>query len=174
MNKGFKTGIFALALIALASCGSDDEVTEGVIDTADVKGEIDLMGAEGGSLNYNYNGNEYKAYEVELNDSAVLRIFPNNVTFEMAKEEVHTKIKGPFSNIEIISTEGDCIYYKEVKRPFGGDGEERTGYGFIRVVKKDAKTNYQIESGGALMDPIWNKADADKLLKIAKSFKPKS
>ena len=163
-----------MALVALASCGSDDEVTEGVIDTADVKGKIDLMGAEGGSFNYNYNGNEYKAYKVELNDSAVLRIFPNNVTFEMAKEEVHTKIKGPFSNIEIISTEGDCIYYKEVKNPFGGNGEEKTGYGFIRVVKKDAKTNYQIESGGDMMDPIWNKADTDKLLKIAKSFKPKS
>jgi uncharacterized membrane protein YkoI len=174
MNKGLKTGIFALALVALASCGSEEEVTEGGIDTADVKGEIDLMGAKGESLNYNYNGNEYKAYKVELNDSAVLRIFPNNVTFEMAKEEVHTKIKGPFSNIEIISTEGDCIYYKEIKKPFNGDGKEKTGYGFIRVVKKDDKTNYQIESGGDMMDPIWNKADADKLLKIAKSFKPKS
>lgn len=60
-------------------------------------------------------------------------------------------------------SDGDCVYYKEVTNPFGGDGEEEIGYGFIRVVQKSEKTNCQLESGGDIMDSP-----------LAKSFDPKS
>ncbi|NRA10903.1 MAG: hypothetical protein HRT57_02980 [Crocinitomicaceae bacterium] len=174
MKTGLKTGLFTLAFAVLASCGSDDADASG-INTADVKGDIDLMGENGHSLNLNNNGEESKAYQIEIGETAELTIFPSSVTFEEEKEKIEKEVESSFSNVKIISSTADCVYFKEVKKPFMSDGDEKTGYSFVRVVKKDDKTNYILESSGeSPMDPIWSKKEADKLLKIAKSFKPKS
>lgn len=176
MKKFIQTGLLSLAVLALTACGSDDAEAgaSGGIDTEDVKGDIDLMGANGGSLNYSYNGNDSEAYKVNIGDGAEMIIFPNDVTFEDEKAKIEKKTESSFDNVEIISSTEDCVFFKETKEPFGGDSEAKTGYGFIRIVKKDDKTNYVLESNGETpLDPIWSKEDAEKLLKIAKSFKPK-
>lgn len=173
-----KTGLFALSLLALAACGGDDAEAEGAggIDTKDVKGDIDLMGAKGNSLSYHHNGKDaVEAYKIELGDKAELMIFPDDQSFEEIKGELERKTESSFYEIEITASEKDFISWEEKKTPFGAEKkEEKTGYGFIRIVKKDDKMNYVLESSGETpLDPIWSKEDAEKLMKIAKSFVPK-
>ncbi len=176
MKKLFRTGFIGLFILGMTACGggeNSEEAASGGIDTKDVKGDIDLMGADGGSLNYSFNGNDCKAYKVELGDKAEMIIFPNNVSFEEEKEKIERKTESSFDDVEIISVDEDCIFFKETKEPFGG-GEAQTGYGFVRVVKKNDELNYILESNGETpLDPIYSKEDAEKLMKIAKSFKPK-
>ena len=175
MKNLFKIGLLSITVLALTACGSGEaEEGAGSIDTGDVKGEIDLMGASGQDLNYNYNGKDCKAYKVELNDGAEMIIFPNDRNFEEQKGEIERKTKSSFYDIEIINSEEDCIFWKETKTPWGKEKKaEKTGYGFIRFVKKDDAMNYILESNGETpLDPIWSREDAEKLLKIAKSFKP--
>ena len=92
MKTGLKTGLFTLAFAVLASCGSDDADASG-INTADVKGDIDLMGENGHSLNLNNNGEESKAYQIEIGETAELTIFPSSVTFEEEKEKIMIKVQ---------------------------------------------------------------------------------
>ena len=171
-----KIGLLSAAILTLAACGDAEEVAEGAIDTGDVKGDIDLMDCEGGELNYNYNGQACKAYKVEIGETAELIIFPDDKSFEEQKEIFDHEAKSSFSDMELISSTDDCIFFKKTRKPFGEDeSDEKTGYGFIRVVKKNDKTNYLLKSSGENpLEPIWSKADAEKLMKVAKSFKPKS
>lgn len=178
MKKLIQTGLLSFAVLALTACGGETENEKkaaGKIDTKDVKGTIDLMGAEGDKLNYSYNGKDCKAYKVTIGENAEMIIFPNDVNFEDEKAKIEKKTESSFDDVEIISSTEDCVFFKETKKPFGGDGEAKTGYGFIRVVKKDDKMNYVLESNGENpLDPIWSKEDAEKLLEIAKTFVPKS
>jgi hypothetical protein len=172
MKNVFKTALFSLALLSLASCGDEETVAEGGIDTGDVKGDIDLMGAKGGEMGYHFNGQSCKAYKVELNDGAELMIFPDERDFEQATGDIERKMSSSFHDVKILNSGDDFIFFEETRTPIGKD-REKTGYGFIRVVKKDGKTNYILESNGDTpLDPIWKKGDAEKLLKIAQSFVP--
>lgn len=175
MKNIFKTALFSLSILTLAACGEDEAASDGGIDTGDVKGDIDLMGADGGPMNYSLNGESSKAYRVQIGDEAEFTIFPFDKSFEEEKEKIERKTESSFDDVEIISSTDDCIFWKETKVPFGVDEkEEKTGYGFIRIIKKDDKINYVLESNGKTpLDPIWKKADAEKLLKIAQSFIPK-
>lgn len=175
MKNLFKIGFFSAAVLALSACGdATGESGAGGIDTGDVKGEIDIMGANGDDLNYNYNGQACTAYKVEIGKTAELIIFPDDKSFEEQNEIFEFSAKSSFNDKEIISSTEDCFFYKETKKPFGGDDKPKTGYGFIRVVKKNDKTNYLLESSGENpLDPIWDKAEAEKLMKIAKTFIPK-
>lgn len=126
MNKGLKSGLFALALVALAACGSDDSTDsaeEGArgIDTGDVKGEIDLMGAEGGELSYGVSGNRYKAYKVEINENAEMIIFPTDKSFEEEKGAIERRVASSSYDVEIISAKDGCIFFKETKENFSRD-----------------------------------------------------
>ena len=176
MKNLFKIGLFSAAILALGSCG-DSEAAGGAggIDTGDVKGDIDLMGADGDELNYNYNGQSCKAYQVEIGETAELLIFPDDRSFADHMEKFEHDEKSSFNDMELISSTDDCLFFKKTEKPFNSDEKAKTGYGFIRVVKKDDKTNYLLKSSGENpIDPIWDKAEAEKLLKIAKSFVPKS
>jgi len=179
MKKLMKTGLFALSLLALASCGGNDAESEdaaGGIDTKDVKGDIDLMGAKGGELNYSYNGQACKAYKVEIGETAELIIYPSTKSIDEETGDIERRVKSSFYDVEIINDKDDFIFFKETKTPWNSEDKEaeKPGYGFIGVVKKDDKTNYILKSSGENpLDPIWSKADAEKLLKIAKSFRAK-
>ena len=174
MKNFMKIGMLSAAFLTLAACGDAEEVAvPGDIDTGDVKGKIDLMGTSGSESNLNYNGTDFKVYRVEIGETAGFDIVPDKRTFEDTKIAMEKKAEGFFDDLEIISVTEDCIFYKENTKPFNTDEEEKTGYGFIRVVKKNATQNYVLESEGENpLDPIWSKANAEKLMKVAKSFKP--
>jgi len=177
MNNLLKIGVFGICLV-LISCGSKDGESEGgvyTIDTKDVKGEIDKTGGSGGSISYNHNGKECKAYKIEIGDEAELMVYTDDVAFEDIVEKIEKKVSSTFDDVEIISQDTDCIFFKETKIPFGeGEKEPVDGYGIIRVVEKEGEMNYVLESNGKTpLDPIYDKENADKLLKMAKSFVPK-
>jgi len=176
MNNFFKLGALGIFL-TLTSCGSEDVNGEGgvyTIDTEDIKGEIDKTGGNGGRLSYSHNGKECEAYKIEIGDEAELMVYTDDITFEDAVSKIEQKVNSTFDDVEIISQDADCIFFKEIKIPFGeGEKEPVEGYGIIRVVEKDGDMNYVLESNGKTpLDPIYNKENADKLLKMAKSFTP--
>ena len=176
MNNLLKIGVFGICL-TLISCGSGDASGEGgiyKIDTKDIKGEIDKTGGNGGRLSFSHNGKECEAYKIEIGDEAELMIYTDNVTFEEVVAKIEKKVSSTFDDVEIISQDEDCLFFKETKVPFGeGESEPVDGFGIIRVVEKDGDMNYVLESNGKTpLDPVYSKENADKLLKMAKSFVP--
>jgi hypothetical protein len=179
MKRQMKTVLFSLAILSFAACGGAEE-KEGEggptkIDNGDVKGTIELNGADfTDQLNLSNGEGKWKAVKVEITDIAEFTLAPSSISFEEAKAEIEKKAESNmFGKTELISAEGDVIYYKETKKPFKSEtDEEKEGYGFIRIVKKPGADFYRIESNGDTpLDPIWSKEDCDKLLKIANSFK---
>jgi hypothetical protein len=172
---------FLGAMLLLQSCGGGSESEESAetlkLDKNDVKGTIDLPGNTKtipGSLTT--NDGSFKYLVIEMEDENELNIFPGgkNYPVEVSKlEQVGTD--GKYEKVEIIEKTENYIFYKHSVHPFGKDTpmeELEDGYGFLLKISGDGKEYVITCNGPKIGEPVWQKDAAEKLLKIAQTFKP--
>lgn len=154
----------------LFSCGGSSNEKESStldINTKDVKGTIEAE-------NYNkktplYLNNDEGKFEgiVIKYENSEISIAPTKRNLEdIIKQRVK---KNSFRATEIVSQDENSVLLKETKFEFKSGEIESEGYSFSVLID-----GYDIRGKGKIpMEPIANKEDAERLMKIAKTFKKK-
>lgn len=168
-----------LLLIAsfVVSCGGDKDSAgnELKIETKNVSGTIEAP--EGASTTQGtYNKNNVTTYyvSVKIGKNSLMIGEPYD-SFENIKAEISSgKLKHRTLEVEILEESSNHFMYKMVATSFdsGNESEPKDGYGFVMTVNDGSKTYLLYSEGESMFDPIWDRAEAEKLLAVAKTFKP--
>jgi len=176
MTKFLAAFIFASVFVA---CNGDKESgqlgTELKIETKNVSGTIQAPeGARTTPGTYNKNNVTTYYVSVKIGNNSLMIGEPYD-SYENIKAEISSgKLKSRTLEVEIIEESDNHFMYKMLATPFdsGNEGEPKDGYGFVMKVNDGNKTYLLYSEGESMFDPIWDKSQADEMLKIAKTFKP--
>lgn len=171
--------LFGITLF-ISACGGESEEKEEsspkgnlTIETEDIKGT--LSAPEGASISPGTFTTTIDGETITI-DQDIVHIGQNEIVVYKDPESWE-KVREDFNiltsmGVEILQESDGFIFFSQKKVPHMSDSdEEKTGYGFI--LQKDVDgTPIRLQShGDNPLDPIWDKDNAEKLLKVARSFK---
>jgi len=160
--------IISLVTLSFTSCSDTGTESNGgtiTIDTKDVKGTIEAGNySKSNKLNYN----NYEGWVIGYGNSEISIAPSKKTAAEMIEnaEKIANRINS-FGSEEIISKDDHSVLIKKVKLDFQTKEVKEEGYVFNVVIDGIML----VGSGENPLKPISDKSEAERLIKIAKSFK---
>ena len=173
MNKQFLT-IAAASVFGALVFSFSAILTETKIDTKKVKGTIQTEGnAEVKSGMLASSDYKYDGVWVKLNDKSGIGIYPTPKTFEEVKADMEGAMKNWGTKYQALETKDNVFFYEMIDKSHKpGDSFYKGGFNFVILIKGKTKNYFLNGQGGNVMQALQDKALAQKVMKIALTFKP--
>ncbi|MFI5148442.1 MAG: hypothetical protein ACHQRM_01835 [Bacteroidia bacterium] len=182
--KNIYQGLISLFLLCiLISCGqksnerneatlsnsSADKEAGLKIETKDVKGKL-IAGehAKAGNGTLVNDEGTFEEATINFDHKAGINIYPSKQPFDTLVSRLKEKLKN-WGTFDVLEKQEQVFYYKAT-RVFGAQKEE--GFNFLVQIKGKNHTYLLSGEGETPLKSIADKALADKVYKIARSFEP--